>query len=237
MYLFDKEIIVRNLCVRGMCCRPEETLDCYLAEIPSKGKDELLQDRMKEQYGFLELEKEYFRVQNKNYKGDIFSKLNLIKYTSKRKNRYGIQLTHKILIYTLTDLDCQRELYDFAWLYPNCIAALGTPEQYTLNEIAQDFLQLPFLRFYVKYVLHQDLENIYDIPQPIAENTYALTDTLGVAFDWHIKFFNRSHDVNTHKTNSVFIADTWYYEDEEILHDLLNLPTVTFGERYHTTWV
>ena len=227
-------LILRNHCVFDLCRRMEEVLGDMVVD---KNKNDVLRNRFGEKYSYVDLKKQYIATEAENNSSDIFVKTFKLEYSSMRDAIYCIRLTRDILVYSVYDLERQRTLYNLPWSYPNKITAFGTPGRYAPQEIMQDFLKLPYLKFYFKYVLHQSINSIYETPKHLANNTYALSDTLGVVLSWHMDFYPLEKGVLKNPAKPVYIADTWYYEDEEILHDLLNLPTVTFGERYHTTWV
>lgn len=232
-----QEVIVRNHSVFGLCNRPQETFDAYIQEISRKSRDELLKERMNEQYTFFELEKELSTIKNDTSSNDIFLKFDLLRYQSKRGSAYGIRILDSIFVYRFVDLERQMALYGFPWVYPNSIVPFGTPQLHSRDEVIHDFLHLPYLGYYFKYVLHKNLDSIYVTPKCIGENMYALSNTLGVSFGWHIDFYPLNQGTFVSNAAPEYIADTWYYTDEEILYDLTHLPALDFGERYHTVWV
>lgn len=225
-----KEIILRNFSIFDLGMKMDEILG---NTTPPKDPDDLLKNRFGETYTYTTLVAEYNAVKSESSSHDVFVKAFKLDYPSKKNKIYCIRLTENILIYVISNLEWQHALYHLPWDYPNLIVPFGTPGVCTVSEIASDFLNLSYLSVYFKYVLHQSLKKLYNTPKSIAKNTYALSDSLGVSFDWHIEFHPLEKGMFKNNADPIYIADTWYYTDEEILHDLAHLPALDFSERYH----
>jgi len=70
---------------------------------------------------------------------------------------------------------------------------------------------------------------------------YLLTKRYGVVIDHHITLYRFDKDIMSLQKNCFpwfypeqdkYIADTWWFEDEEVLHDITHLSLVDFMEKY-----
>ena len=58
---------------------------------------------------------------------------------------------------------------------------------------------------------------------------YLIRDEIGVETGEHIVIYNKDN-------KGIYIADTWWYGDEEIISDLSKLSIIEFGRKYKAFW-
>lgn len=119
----------------------------------------------------------------------------------------------------------------FPWDYPHVISCLGVSKD-SDSDAAEDFLSLNTVDYFLKYT--PDLSDIRnEVFNEKASGVYEINESLSVVVDEHIVF--RITDKNG-CAEERYIADPWWYDDKEILNDLLDMPISSFGNKYQAYW-
>ena len=89
------------------------------------------------------------------------------------------------------------------------------------------------MHFYFKYVLNEpkSLNFASDIKKE-NEFTYVLNNKLKIVFDkeGHVLLENG-------KDKKMYVCDSWWSNNEEVIADLISMPMIEFGNYYKAFWV
>lgn len=118
----------------------------------------------------------------------------------------------------------------FPWDYAHSINVLGNRCGYTEEEILNDFLNINFFQYYFKYYLNTE-KTIGSPAIAITKknDVYTVCGEIQVIIDSHIT-------VCHNKKPRMYVADTWWYDNDEIITDMCNMPIIQFGEKYKAFW-
>ncbi len=122
------------------------------------------------------------------------------------------------------------------WTYPHQITQIGTFEEPESNEdetlslLLKDLKTLSALSFLLKYYFHMPQSECRI--QAVAEG-YIVNDFLQIILDSHITF--EWIDSQNEKTG-LYIADTWWETNENIMRDLTTMSLLEFGKKYAGFW-
>lgn len=140
-------------------------------------------------------------------------------WTYKVNSKYNVAISDTIDIYFVSHkLRFNREKL-FPWDYPSCIFTIGYKKGYSVKEIISDLKKLNYVSFFKKYYLNIDKSKDEE-------------DILRIIIDSHITF----ELLDEQEKKSIYVADAWYYNEEEILYDLNNLSLIDFGDKYKAIW-
>lgn len=119
----------------------------------------------------------------------------------------------------------------FPWDYPHKISCLGVSKNKD-NQALIDFLELNVIDYFLKYT-----PNLFGSCQQLKKNEadgiYVATESLSILLDSQIVLHITDQNGCVEKR---YIADTWWYNDAEILSDLLNMSIFEFGKKYTAYW-
>ena len=65
----------------------------------------------------------------------------------------------------------------------------------------------------------------------VDSGVYMVDDKLKIQIDQHIKFIIPGKEEKT-----IYIADSWWHTNEEIIEYLLRMPTANFGLDFKVNW-
>lgn len=119
----------------------------------------------------------------------------------------------------------------FPWDYPHKISCLGISSNADCRAI-EDFLALNTVDYFLKYTPNI-LSSRNQFVRDEASGIYKVNESFSIVIDSHIVFHIARGNGHMEKR---YIADTWWYDDEEILTDLLNMPISSFGNKYKAYW-
>ena len=143
--------------------------------------------------------------------------------------QFDISISDQIKIYYFQNRLSMYNQPLFPWEYPYCIETIGWRNNCTDHEIMADFRNLNYIKFFKKYYLQEkksDWNYECKTVEEMSQNSFQ------IEIDDHISF---SFFQNFQK-QSKYIADSWYYDENEILNDLINLSTMKFGIKYKAFW-
>lgn len=151
-------------------------------------------------------------------------------FTYRISDNYNIYITDRIFIYYFQDDLIIENNRIFPWRYPHCITCVGKKNGYSDEEIIDDFLNTNIVDFYRKYSMDKIFDESHMYEKRISGNAfYLIRDKIGVEIGEHIVIYNKEN-------KGIYIADTWWHSDEEIISDLSELPIIEFGKKYRAFW-
>lgn len=151
-------------------------------------------------------------------------------FTYKLCDNYNVCIQNEIFIYYFQDNLLIGNENVFPWRYPHCISCVGRRNGYCDDEIVNDFLNLSLIDFYIKYSMNTIADNICKKKKEgTSRNFYLKDNAIRIVIDEHITIYG-NHD------NGIYIADTWWSDDDEIIYDLSNLHMIDFGKKYKAFW-
>lgn len=153
-------------------------------------------------------------------------------FANKIDGRYALRVDSekRILLYCFQDRVRIGRRKIFPWDWPHVITEIGTQGDCREEEIAKDFKRLSPFQFMAKYEFHRS-------PAPGSavrreDRIYKFSDLpLAIQIDEHITLID-PRDGGRKK----YLADSWGYTDEEILHSFQKMPMRDFGNRFHAYW-
>ena len=151
-------------------------------------------------------------------------------FTYRLSDNYNIYIDDRIFVYFFQDdLKIGNDRI-FSWRYLHCINCIGKRNGYSDDEIIDDFLNMNSVDFYIKYSMDTLIGEPYKPEERIHGNAfYLIRDEIGVEIGEHIVIYNKDN-------KGIYIADTWWYGDEEIISDLSKLSIIEFGRKYKAFW-
>lgn len=146
----------------------------------------------------------------------------------KVNNNFNIKISEQIQIFYYDDRVDLESIKIFPWDYPQNITCFGERFSFSDEEIISDFFKLNILSYYIKYCLGCP-DCAYNKPNiKKTNNSFVINDSLKITLDSHIVF--------TYDNIDIYIADTWWFSNDEIINDLLSLPPAEFGLKYKSFW-
>lgn len=176
-------------------------------------------------------EPQLYEKLQKSYNTVLYTKENNEDFTwvYHLNKKFDMQVSEDITIYYFQNKLRIKNQKVFPWDYPYCIEQIGCRNGYGDLEIINDFLHLNFIHFFLKYNLPREPMGIL---KKRSDNLFHIECPLQIRIDNHITFEYVLNNLAKEK----YIADVWYFENEEILHDLFYLPTIQFGLKYRAFW-
>lgn len=151
-------------------------------------------------------------------------------FTYRLSDNCNIYIDDRIFVYYFQDDLLIENDRIFSWRYPHCINCIGKQNGYSDDEIINDFLNMNLVDFYIKYSMATLIGKPYKSEERISGNAFCLLqDEIGVETGEHIVIYNK-------ESKGLYIADTWWYGDDEIISDLSKLPIIEFGRKYKAFW-
>jgi hypothetical protein len=193
-------------------------------------RDEILSIVCTEEQNYDFLKDKYLECLKNSKSNDYFVE------TFKLNRSYNIFVNDNIYIYYFQDRIRLRSRKIFPWDYPHCITEIGHSYNYSASEIIKDFLRLDYVRFYLKYNENIKIKKPFKLDDISQKNgVFNIADILSFSMlDSHVTLHTSS---KTSLPQNRYIADVWNYSDEEITRDLISLPIIKFGRKYHAYWI
>lgn len=148
------------------------------------------------------------------------------------KHAIRIDETGRVLLYYYQD----QLSIGIPWTYPHQITQIGTLEKTEGNEdetwglLLKDLNTLPTLSFLLKYYLHMPQSRYC---MQTVEEGYIVNDFLKIILDSHITFEWMD---SQNEQMGLYIADTWWETNEQIMEDLTSMNLLEFGKKYNGFW-
>lgn len=190
-------------------------------------RDEILSSVCSENKTYSELIASFDSANESREDNDLF----VFAYRVNDKCLIKVDKSNRIMVYYYQDRFRIDGEAIFPWDYPHAISCLGISNNAD-SEVIEDYSTMNTVDFFLKYT--PNLSNIRnEVFKEKAKGVYEINESLSVAINEHIVFsiVDRNGCVEER-----YIADPWWYEDEEILTNLLNMPISLFGSEYKAYW-
>ncbi len=116
------------------------------------------------------------------------------------------------------------------WDYPHTITKLSKPNGCDCDTFEKDCKEMSTLQMICKYVIGIE----YETRQPIKKSSmYWYSDDFSIEINQHITM---CYTTSGGEREKQYIADAWYFSDEEILRDLETMNFLQFGKEYKSFW-
>lgn len=191
--------------------------------IQNHSRDEILHTVCDVSYSYNTLKKQYEESLNSMKDNESF----VVSY--KINNYFNLRISDQIQIFYYDNRLRINGQKLFLWDYPENICIFGKRLGYSDDEIINDFVSINLLSYYFKYFLGIQSVSKIQLNDIIYTNLgYVVKDIVELTIDSHISL--------TYGDDKLYIADTWWYANDEIVSDLCSLPISEFGLKYKSFW-